>query len=204
MSLALKLGGGAVAVVVVGVLCIMFWPDVKRDKVATKPLVEQPVFMVASKSKPTAAAAALVTPTLAASEPATDKAPVVADKAGLAKMTANVQAAPQMRGLKDFTPPAVKLNVNADAAAASAQGLVALGAGDLAGARSWLQRAADLGDTRAFLALGDAYNPTMLKRLGVICIPGDPAKARDFYNRALSSGLDAARGRLASLTTAAD
>jgi len=43
-----------------------------------------------------------------------------------------------------------------------AQGLVALAGGDVAAARAFLERAADAGDARALLVLGDAYDPGTL------------------------------------------
>ncbi len=64
------------------------------------------------------------------------------------------------------------------------------------------QQAADEGENRAYMVLGDAYNPAMLTRLGVLGAPGDAALARDYYNRAVAAGLTGARDRLASLETA--
>ncbi len=80
-----------------------------------------------------------------------------------------------------------------------AQGLVALAEGDIAGARRWLDRAADAGDARALMVLGDTYDPATLARLGALGTPGDAARARDYYSRALAAGLGDAKERIAAL-----
>ena len=79
-----------------------------------------------------------------------------------------------------------------------AQGLVALAGGDVAAARAFLERAADAGDARALLVLGDAYDPATLARLGAIGVKGDASRARDYYQRASDAGLVAARQRIAA------
>jgi hypothetical protein len=140
--------------------------------------------------------------------PAFDK--VALDKLAMAVQTVpEVETAPKTRGIvfpgDNAQPsPVAAPPVSPEAAKNCAQGLVALASGDIAAARRWLVRAADLGDARALLALGDAYNPAMLARLGVLGAPGDLSRAKEYYSRALSSGLVAARGRLASLATSAD
>jgi hypothetical protein len=231
MSLILKISSGGVCAAAVVVLGFAFWPHVKPDKISVKSQVAQPEFVVASASTKTIAIPAVATATAPTSEttsagssklawavgakPTLLSAPALSsDKGGLDKLAMAVQAvpynesAPKTRGiafsgddqpLAGAAPP-----VSPEAAKNCAQGLVALANGDIAGARRWLERAADLGDARALLALGDAYNPAMLARFGVLGAPGDSSRAKTYYSRALSSGLVAARGRLASLTTSAD
>ena len=80
-----------------------------------------------------------------------------------------------------------------------AQGLVALAQGYIAEARAFLQRAAEAGDARALLALGETYDPTTLARIGARGIKGDAARARDYYSQALAAGLSDARERMAAL-----
>ena len=80
-----------------------------------------------------------------------------------------------------------------------AQGLVALAGGDVAAARAFLERAAEAGDARALLVLGDTYDPATLARMGALGLKGDAARARDYYARALSAGVAAARDRIAAL-----
>jgi TPR repeat protein len=73
-----------------------------------------------------------------------------------------------------------------------------LAGGDVAAARAFLERAADAGDARALLVLGDAYDPATLTRLGAVGLKGDPSRARDYYQRASDAGLAAARQRIAA------
>jgi TPR repeat protein len=80
-----------------------------------------------------------------------------------------------------------------------AQGLIALAAGDITGARLYLERAAEAGDARALMVLGQSYDPAMLVRIGAIGIKGDADKARDYYAKALAAGMGAARERMAAL-----
>jgi TPR repeat protein len=86
-----------------------------------------------------------------------------------------------------------------DARRLFAQGLVAFARGDIATARAFLQRAAESGDPRALMALGDTYDPTTLARLGAIGLKGDQDAARGYYSRALSAGVGGARERIAAL-----
>jgi TPR repeat protein len=78
---------------------------------------------------------------------------------------------------------------------------VALARGEVVEARAFLERAAEAGDARALLVLGDTYDPSTLARLGAIGIKGDVARAHDYYARAREAGLDAARPRLAAAET---
>ena len=80
-----------------------------------------------------------------------------------------------------------------------AEGLVAFAKGDIATARAFFVGAAEAGDPRALVALGDTFDPATLTRLGVVGLKGDGAKARDYYARALAAGASGARERLASL-----
>jgi hypothetical protein len=80
-----------------------------------------------------------------------------------------------------------------------AEGLVAFAQGDIATARAFFVSAAEAGDPRALVALGDTFDPATLSRLGVVGLKGDGMKARDYYARALAAGASGARERLASL-----
>jgi len=86
-----------------------------------------------------------------------------------------------------------------DARRLCAQGLIALAKGDIAGARAFLKRAAEGGDARALVALGDTYDPTTLARLGALGLKGDEEVARSYYARALAAGVGGARERIAAL-----
>jgi hypothetical protein len=74
-----------------------------------------------------------------------------------------------------------------------------LAAGDVAAARLVLRRAAEREDPQAALALGGTYDPTVLKRLGIISFHADPSQARDWYRRAAALGSADASLRLEQL-----
>jgi hypothetical protein len=65
------------------------------------------------------------------------------------------------------------------------RGDVFLRAGDVASARLFYERAAEAGDGHAALLVGATFDPTFLARFGLRNMPGDPAKARFWYHRAL-------------------
>ncbi len=71
--------------------------------------------------------------------------------------------------------------------------------GDVASARLLLRRAAEAGNANAALALGMTYDPTVIKRLGVIGIAPDTARARKWYQKATDLGSGAASERLTRL-----
>ena len=105
-----------------------------------------------------------------------------------------------LRGPSMVTAPIVSLSIPIDEARRlCADGLVAFARGDIAAARAFLKRAAEGGDARALMALGDSYDPTTLARLGAVGLKGDEATARIYYSRALAAGVGGARERIASL-----
>jgi hypothetical protein len=71
--------------------------------------------------------------------------------------------------------------------------------GDVVAARIVLQRAAESDEATAALALGGAYDPNVLARLGVVGISADVEKARTWYQKAESLGSPDARRRLGLL-----
>jgi hypothetical protein len=79
-----------------------------------------------------------------------------------------------------------------EVAALLARGRSLLSNGDVAGARVLLRRAAEHNDPQAALALGETYDPVVLKHLGVIKFNGDVALAREWYRRAADLGSVAA------------
>ena len=193
-----KAGAGLLAGMLAGGLGFAFWPRVEPGVLSPRPAVEKPVFVVATGSaRPAAAPSAVVipAPTTAAGE-----------GSGLVKLAAALRAdpspAPLPRGISDLGLKAVA--PSEEAARFSAQGLVALADGDVAGARAFLERAAEEGDTRALMVLGDTYDPATLRRLGAVGIRGDAARARDYYARALAAGVGAARQRIATLDAKGD
>jgi TPR repeat protein len=182
MPFLLKSVAGLFTGVAVGALSLAFWPQVQPTTVAARPVVEQP-------------------------ERIAQSAPAALEKSALDKLAlalrdaqsiAAESAAGPTRGLT-LTPTDVDFSAPSDDARRfRAQGLVALAGGDVAAARAFLERAADAGDARALLVLGDAYDPATLTRLGAIGVKGDASRARDYYLRASEAGLDAARQRVAA------
>jgi hypothetical protein len=71
--------------------------------------------------------------------------------------------------------------------------------GDIASARLFYERAADAGDARAALYLGNSFNPAFLARLGVLGMRGDVVMAARWYRRALSLGSPDAEKALRTL-----
>jgi TPR repeat protein len=107
-----------------------------------------------------------------------------------------------LRGPTMDATPIASLSIPIDdARRLCAQGLVAFAKGDIATARAFLQRAAEAGDARALMALGDTYDPTTLARLGAVGLKGDEAAARNYYSRALAAGIGGARQRIAALAS---
>jgi hypothetical protein len=71
--------------------------------------------------------------------------------------------------------------------------------GDIAAARLMLTRAAEAGDARAALALGSTYDSGVLRKLGVLGVAADPARAREWYAKAVEFGSPEATRRLEQL-----
>jgi TPR repeat protein len=65
-----------------------------------------------------------------------------------------------------------------------------------------LQRVAEGGHAQAALALAGTYDPAVLRKLSVYGIPGDEAKAREWYERARDLGSKDASAQLEALARA--
>ncbi len=70
---------------------------------------------------------------------------------------------------------------------------------DFSSARLLLRRAAEAGSAAAALSLGETFDPLVIQQLHAIGVPPDPAKAREWYERAVQLGSDAASQHLAKL-----
>lgn len=167
-------------------LVVVCRPRLEPAALNMKAPVEQPVF---------------VTPPAAAARPKglTTAAQAIAKDAivKLASALRNQSAAPAKLAAGG---PGAKLTIPIDdARRLCAEGLAAFAKGDIATARAFFVSAAEAGDPRALVALGDTFDPATLTRLGVVGLKGDGAKARDYYERALAVGVTGARERLASL-----
>ena len=75
-----------------------------------------------------------------------------------------------------------------DVAALIARGDAFLGAGDIASARSFFERAADSGDGRAAMRMAVTYDAAFLERAGLHGLGGDPERAAFWYRRARELG----------------
>jgi hypothetical protein len=71
--------------------------------------------------------------------------------------------------------------------------------GDLVTARILFQRAAEVGDATAAMALGATYDPNVLAQLGVAGMAANVEKARSWYRKAESQGSAEATRRLHAL-----
>jgi hypothetical protein len=194
------LGAGAGATALTLILGLAFWPPLGKAPLLGKAVVTQPVFVASSAPAKANVSAASTGPEGVATAPA-------ADASAMAKLAVALQfnSAPVASG---EGPATRSITIAAPSAAAPAseaarrlcaQGLVAMASGDIAGARLYLERAAEAGDTRALMVLGESYDPTTLARMGALGIKGDAAKARDYYAKALAAGMGAARERMAAL-----
>ena len=163
------------------------WPRLEPSALNVKAAVEQPVFV-----KPPVAVAAL-------KAPATTAQPIAKDAIG--KLASALRDQPSgASATRKAAAPARTLAIPIDdGRRLCAEGLVAFAKGDIATARAFFVSAAEAGDARALVALGDTFDPATLTRLGVLGLKGDGAKARDYYARALAAGATGARERLAAL-----
>ncbi len=182
MPFLLKSVAGLFTGVALGALSLAYRPQVQPATVAARPVVEQPQ------------------PVARSAPDALEKSAL--DKLALALRDAQPNAAPAADGpTRGLALTATNVEFSApsdDARRLRAQGLIALAGGDVPAARAFLERAADAGDARALLVLGDAYDPGTLTRLGAIGVKGDESRARDYYQRANDAGLAAARQRIAA------
>ena len=201
MSNLIRIGGGVSAAALALALGFAFWPQIDRSVASGRSSVEKPVFVVR------AAPVKLESVGIVAQPPVTQ--PAVADgETAMAKLAVALRSGPSTttpgaelgaaRGLIMAKPNNTQPASDA-ARRLCAQGLVALAQGDIAGARAYLQSAADGGDARALLALGETYDPATLARIGARGIKGDAAQARDYYSKALAAGLSDARERMAAV-----
>jgi len=84
-------------------------------------------------------------------------------------------------------PQGPRLSAN-EIAALVARGDVFLGAGDIASARLFFQRAADAGDGRAAMRMAVTFDAAFLDRAGVHGVRSDPEQAAFWYQRARDLG----------------
>jgi TPR repeat protein len=103
----------------------------------------------------------------------------------------SAQAAPSSKAVRVLDPEEIALLMK--------KGEQLLAAGDLVAARIAFQRAAEAGDGSAAVALGATYDPTELRKRGVVGMGADVSQARSWYQKAEKFGSAEARGRLDAL-----
>lgn len=84
------------------------------------------------------------------------------------------------------------------------RGKADLADGDISAARLLLRRAADAGNAEAALMLGSTFDPLVIAQLGAFGVQADPAKAREWYQKAAALGSNQASEQLAKLTRATE
>ena len=102
--------------------------------------------------------------------------------------SAALEAAPTIATLTPITPAARLLLSPAEITALIAQGDQLLRTGDVASARLFYERAADVGDGEAALRLGKTFDPAFLGLSRLSGVRGDPASAIRWYRRARDRG----------------
>ena len=108
------------------------------------------------------------------------------------------QSQPQTEAPPAAAAPARRLAADELAALLKrAKGLIAIG--DIAPARLLLERAADAQEASAALLLAQTYDPAVLGTQDMRSITPDPAKARDWYQKAAQLGSPDAKQRLAQM-----
>jgi hypothetical protein len=70
---------------------------------------------------------------------------------------------------------------------------------DISGARPFLEHALERGSARAAFMLAETYDARVLQSWRARGIPGNPAKARELYERAQAGGIEDARERIEAL-----
>jgi hypothetical protein len=194
------IGAGIGAAALTVALGVAFWPQLDKAPLSGKPAVSKPVFVVAAApAKPAAAPVAATTLADAAPDAALAKLAVALKSGSSAAPSAGAGLTRSLTFVAANAGPATPPPASEAARRLCAQGLVALAAGDITGARLYLARAAEAGDARALMAMAASYDPATLSRMGALGIKGDAGKARDYYAKALAAGMGAARERMAAL-----
>jgi hypothetical protein len=188
LTISWKALASVLAAAFAGILVFACWPRLEPSALNVKAAVEQPIFV-----KPPVVVSALKAPA-----PAARAQPIAKDAIG--KLASALREQPAaLRDKEDGSPGAALAIPIDDGRRLCAEGLAAFAKGDIAAARAFFVSAAEAGDARALVALGDTFDPATLARLGVVGLKGDSAKAHDYYARALAAGAGGARERLAAL-----
>ncbi|HKX11314.1 MAG TPA: hypothetical protein VJN67_24145 [Stellaceae bacterium] len=157
---------------------------------SVSPPVPAPV--AAAPAPPPTAVAPAPTPAISAPPPVASEPPPPAPAEPASKAPAETAAA------STAAPPAPAVDTRqADALLARGDDLLATG--DVAAARLFYQRAAELGSASAATAVGQTYDPGVLQLLRVRGARGDTQMAAEWYRKAIAAGDRQAEIRLKRL-----
>ena len=95
--------------------------------------------------------------------------------------------------------PAVGAQGNPEATRLVARASALLGQGDIGGARTVLERAAETGSAQASFMLAETYDPGILSTWGTYGTRGEVTKARELYAKAHAGGIQEAKDRFDAL-----
>ena len=149
----------------------------------------------AAQASPRQAPAPSVQPRQPDTQPTASQTPTSATAAITARPTAATPPAPQPAPARPQLSPAVYDQAMNDLSRGDAH----LKEGNIAVARLFYRRAADLGLADGALALGKTFDPAELYRLGALGTPAEPETARTWYEKAKSLGSSEAARQLARL-----
>lgn len=118
----------------------------------------------------------------------------------IAATIAPATAAPELSQQSASIPAPIASNPAAAALISKGDGL--LNSGDVASARQFYLRASELGDANGAYGVGRTYDPKIYADLNVQGLRPDPAKAKDWYKKAMAGGSMAAKLALDTLQAA--
>jgi hypothetical protein len=137
-------------------------------------------------------------PTNMSAAPAAAKATPMRDDIALALKVAHQRQVETDQAPVTVAPTTRRLDaVEVASLLKRAKGLIAIG--DIVPARLLLERAADAQEPTAALLLAQTYDPAVLGTADLRSITPDPARARDWYQKAARLGSGDARQRLAQM-----
>ena len=149
LAISWKALASVVAAAFAGILVFACWPRLEPSALNAKAAVEQPVFV-----KPSVLVSALKAP-VAAAQPLAKEA--------IGKLASALRNQPAAQRNKEGASPGAALAIPIDdGRRLCAEGLVAFAKGDIATARAFFVSAAEAGDARALVALGDTFDPATL------------------------------------------
>jgi hypothetical protein len=133
---------------------------------------------------------------------ARESAQRVIDTRTTLQRTANSQITPVTQAVEasDSKQPVAEVSKgDAEVAKLIVRARALLGQGNIAAARTVLERAAETGSAQASFTLAETYDPVILSTWGTYGTHGDAAKARELYAKAHAGGIQEAKNRFDAL-----